>query len=165
MKSTCILLPMAALLAIAGCSDNDKSYPKMNTAPTSTGASYTTQADVAVEGQLLGFDADGDALAFTAASQPAKGTLGLGADGSFTYTPNATFTGEDQFTFRVSDGKKQSSLATVNIVIDPQEVTFSSYSRAAFEQESTAEPLPTNGRVFEQDAVEETAYDDLLVDN
>ncbi len=34
-------------------------------------------------------------------STPANGTLNLGADGSFTYTPNTGFTGQDTFTYQV----------------------------------------------------------------
>jgi hypothetical protein len=50
-------------------------------------------------------------------SNPANGTLSLSANGSFAYTPNSTFAGTDTFTYRVSDGKTNSSMATVTISV------------------------------------------------
>ena len=52
--------------------------------------------------------------------------------------------------------------ATVNITIEALQVSFNDYSRAAFEQSATDEPLPVNGREFEQDVTDPMAYDDLL---
>lgn len=63
-------------------------------------------------------DVDGDALSALVVSQPAHGTLTLNADGSFTYTPSANFTGTDSFTYRANDGTSDSNLATVNIMVN-----------------------------------------------
>ncbi|MCD6304270.1 MAG: lamin tail domain-containing protein, partial [Planctomycetes bacterium] len=47
------------------------------------------------------------------------GTLNLAADGSFTYTPAAGYTGPDGFTYRAYDGQDYSDQATVDInVVD-----------------------------------------------
>jgi hypothetical protein len=55
------------------------------------------------------------------ASQPANGGVTLNADGSFTYTPAANFTGQDSFTYNAqsSQGSKLISLnpATVTITV------------------------------------------------
>ncbi|MDE3059789.1 MAG: cadherin-like domain-containing protein [Pseudomonadota bacterium] len=45
---------------------------------------------------------------------PSNGTLSLGADGGFTYTPNTNFVGADSFVYTVSDGQYSAS-ATVSI--------------------------------------------------
>ena len=50
-------------------------------------------------------------------SGPANGTVNLNPDGSFTYTPNAGFVGTDSFTYKASDGKLDSNLATVTITV------------------------------------------------
>ena len=52
-------------------------------------------------------------------SVPSHGTLDLNADGSFTYTPTASFYGVDTFTYRANDGLANSNLATVDITITP----------------------------------------------
>lgn len=167
MKYFPAVLPLVFALttaALVGCGGSDKKpRPQpMNTAPVANAASFITQTDTHIAGVLTAMDADGDALAFSAASQPSLGTLTLASDGSFTYLPDATVTGSDQFTFTVSDGKKMSMTATVSIQIETLQVSFSDYSRAAYAQSPTDEPLPVNGREFEQDVSEETAYDDLL---
>lgn len=165
MNKLQVLIPLVLVTALAGCSDSNSKYtaPMPNATPVAGAAGITTQADTEASGMLTGTDADGDALMFIVATEPTHGTLTLEPDGSFTYLPKATFTGTDQFTFTVSDGRQSSAAASVDIVIDPLEVMFSTYSRAAFEQAATDEPLPLNGRVFEQDVVEQNAYDDLLL--
>ena len=39
----------------------------------------------------------------------------LNPDGSFTYTPNASFDGTDSFTYRAFDGTTTGNIATVTI--------------------------------------------------
>src|SRR5690606_1541153 len=48
-----------------------------------------------------------------------NGTLTLNPDGSFLYTPNENFTGEDTFTYRVNDGNLFSEPAVVTITVTP----------------------------------------------
>ncbi|RXH10118.1 Hint domain-containing protein [Bradyrhizobium guangzhouense] len=61
---------------------------------------------------VLANDVDFDGKALTAVldpfGHPAHGTVSLNADGSFTYTPNLNFAGEDTFTYDASDGTSQS---------------------------------------------------------
>lgn len=149
---------MCALLLTA-CNDGKQ---KENRAPVATAASLTTQADTQLTGNLMGTDADGNRLTYAVATQPTQGTLMVNANGSFVYTPTADTTGSDQFTFTVSDGKLVAAPATVNIAINPLEVSFNSYSRTAFAQAAGAQPLPLNTRTLEQDVTDEAAYDDLL---
>jgi VCBS repeat-containing protein len=62
-------------------------------------------------------DADGDALSVELLSSPAHGDLVEQQDGSFVYTPGTGFSGEDGFTYRVSDGQLQSAPATVRLIV------------------------------------------------
>ena len=48
------------------------------------------------------------------ASNPANGTVVVNADGTFTYTPNANFTGADSFTYTITDADGDTSTATVS---------------------------------------------------
>lgn len=65
------------------------------------------------------YDLDGDSITAVKKSDPQNGILILNGDGSFTYTPDRTFSGTDQFTYAVNDGSMDSPVATVKI-----EVTF-----------------------------------------
>ncbi|MBD2019528.1 tandem-95 repeat protein, partial [Leptolyngbya sp. FACHB-36] len=69
-------------------------------------------------------DPDGDALTTVSlVANPTNGVLNLNSDGSFNYTPNATFTsGVDTFTYRVSDGLAASNIATVTLSVSPNAV-------------------------------------------
>ncbi|MGD8934195.1 MAG: Ig-like domain-containing protein, partial [Gammaproteobacteria bacterium] len=60
-------------------------------------------------------DADGDFLTASLVTGPVSGSLLLQEDGSFTYTPNAGFSGTDTFTYKVNDGSLDSNIATVTI--------------------------------------------------
>jgi VCBS repeat-containing protein len=68
---------------------------------------------------VLGNDTDpeGDSLHAVLGSGPSHGILALHADGSFTYTPTANFNGSDSFTYRATDGRLESNLATVTLTV------------------------------------------------
>ncbi|MCW5780530.1 MAG: cadherin-like domain-containing protein, partial [Nitrospira sp.] len=72
-----------------------------------------------LQNDLLANDNDPDSPTLTATlgTGPTNGSLVLNADGTFTYRPNAGFTGTDTFTYRVSDGATASNLATVTITV------------------------------------------------
>lgn len=56
---------------------------------------------------------DGDPMHATVVTQPKSGKLAFHDDGTFTYQPRPGFTGEDGFTYRISDGAAESSIAHV----------------------------------------------------
>ena len=94
-----------------------------NDAPIAVNDSYATDEDTALTvgaPGVLGNDTDVDGPALTAVqgAGPANGTLALNADGSFTYTPNAGFSGADSFSYRASDGASTSEIATVTIAVN-----------------------------------------------
>ena len=64
-------------------------------------------------------DLDSDPLAAVLVSGPANGTLTLNTNGSFTYTPNADYSGTDSFTYKANDGQDDSNVATVTITVNP----------------------------------------------
>lgn len=89
-----------------------------NDVPTRTPDDYQVLHDVAFGANVLDNDRDpdGDALTAMLASAPQHGTLDLASDGSFIYTPQPGFLGQDLFTYKVSDG-------TVETVAGPVEIT------------------------------------------
>ena len=90
----------------------------VNDAPAALGQSLTTPANTALKVSLQATDVDGAPLTFLLLSQPTAGTLS-GTPPNLIYTPRAGFVGSDGFTFRASDGKALSSIATVKISVLP----------------------------------------------
>ncbi len=93
-----------------------------NSAPVAVNDSYATNQStiltVAAPGVLANdTDADGDALTASLVSGPAHGQLTLNANGSFSYTPTAGYSGSDSFQYTASDGKVGSNSATVSITV------------------------------------------------
>lgn len=62
-------------------------------------------------------DAESDPLTAILVTGPAHGTLTLNANGSFTYTPDPDWFGDDTFTYKANDGA-DSNVATVTITIN-----------------------------------------------
>ncbi|MBC7081428.1 MAG: tandem-95 repeat protein [Thermoplasmatales archaeon] len=97
----------------------------INTPPVAVDDSYETDEDTtltidASTGVLANdYDADEDTLTAVLVDAPAHGTLTLNPDGSFTYTPDADYNGEDTFTYQAYDGQDYSNIATVTITINP----------------------------------------------
>jgi uncharacterized lipoprotein NlpE involved in copper resistance len=92
-----------------------------NAAPLAGDDSYSVQEGntltIAAPGLLANdSDADGDAVSAFQFFQPANGTVALTADGSFSYTPNAGFTGTDSFEYLITDGTATDS-GTVSIEV------------------------------------------------
>jgi hypothetical protein len=93
-----------------------------NTAPVAVNDSYSVDQDTvltvpAVDGVLTNdSDADDDALTAVLMAGTSSGLVTLSTDGSFTYTPNAGFTGTDSFTYVARDtSAADSNEATVTI--------------------------------------------------
>jgi Bacterial Ig domain len=153
-------------LSLCACGNGKSSMvatAPMNTEPTASAAQYTADADGSLSGLLMGTDMEKDPLLFTLGTAPQYGAVTLNTSGSFVYTPMAEVTGEDHFSFTVSDGKLKSKPAQVVITISPVAANFSLYSRQAFSQAATAQPMPLNTRDLAMDVIEESAFDDLLM--
>lgn len=63
------------------------------------------------------FDADGDVLTYSLDEGPQNGDLIFNADGSFTYTPDIDFEGQDSFTYTVCDSENGCAEAMVSLII------------------------------------------------
>lgn len=69
-------------------------------------------------GTLAATDANANTtLTFSVVATPTKGSVELGANGSYTYTAGAAQLGADSFTFKASDGTADSNIATISIMI------------------------------------------------
>ncbi|XTP36181.1 Ig-like domain-containing protein [Mycobacterium sp. TJFP1] len=77
-----------------------------NSSPTAVGDVASTSEGAPTTIAVLGNDTDpnaGDVLTVGQYTQAQNGTVVLNTDGSFTYTPDAGFTGTDTFTYTISD--------------------------------------------------------------
>jgi large repetitive protein len=97
--------------------------PQPNRAPVAVNDTYSTAyettLDVPAPGVLFN-DSDPDGNPLTAVLESdadLAGGLTLNPNGSFSFTPNAGFSGITSFTYRASDGLLQSEPATVTITV------------------------------------------------
>jgi adhesin/invasin len=91
--------------------------------PTATNDAYAATAGVTLNEPAPGVlandsDVDGDPLSAAVQSGPSHGSLTLNANGSFAYTPDPLYFGQDLFTYQVT-ANGQSASATVSIVVSP----------------------------------------------
>jgi Bacterial Ig domain len=79
---------------------------------------FKTNENVALSGTLTAKDPGGTQVTFSTTSNPASGTLaGLPGTGSFTYTPNPNFTGNDSFGVTATDASGNKTTGTVMITV------------------------------------------------
>ncbi|MFT5522487.1 MAG: VCBS repeat-containing protein [Pirellulaceae bacterium] len=105
---------------IQGLANGSQRPISPNAPPTATNDTYNAVEDqtliVNFATGLLANDSDsaGDSISALLESAPDHGTVELGGDGSFQYTPNANYFGTDSFTYRVIDASA-SAVATVSL--------------------------------------------------
>ena len=91
----------------------------LNDEPLGESISVTTDEDIAIEGTLTASDPNEDELTFSLDTPPGNGEATVQPDGSWEYTPDVNFDGDDSFTVIVSDGFGGTDLLTVNVVVNP----------------------------------------------
>jgi len=132
-------------------------------APVALDDSFTGPEDTDVVVSAPGIltndlDLDGDALTVdtTPVTPPAAGTLTLGADGSFTYSPNPGFVGNDRFVYRVTDPGALAATATVVLTINDGVVEtayfFDDSGASASDYDLVVAPPPSSAPVFDTDS-------------
>jgi YD repeat-containing protein len=64
------------------------------------------------------WDPEGNSLTASVVANPSNGSLTtFNSDGTFTYSPNSSFSGVDSFTYKANDGSVDSNVVTVSIAI------------------------------------------------
>ncbi len=94
----------------------------VNDAPIARNDSTTTTEDQAITINVLSNDTDVDGDTLTVSrivNGPANGSVVLNANGTITYTPANGYSGNDSFTYEVSDGNGGFDTAIVNITVTP----------------------------------------------
>lgn len=91
---------------------------KKDEAPVAQDSTMETYKNLPNQGKLMTNDPEGQALTFTVVRQPKRGTVTLGEDGGFTYTPKKNKVGVDSFTYTATDpAGNVSREATVTVQI------------------------------------------------
>ena len=88
-----------------------------NLVPIADDDAFTTAHNETVAGNLFGndFDPDNDVFSAVLWEEPLHGTASVNADGTFEYTPNEGFAGQDTFIYRIVDRDGGGAIATVTI--------------------------------------------------
>ncbi|TWU42564.1 Ig-like domain-containing protein [Novipirellula artificiosorum] len=99
------------------------SVTPVNDAPVAVDDDYVVDQDMSLVVPASGVlandsDVDADTLSAAIVGDPSHGDVWLGEDGSFTYTPEDGFYGQDSFTYRVQDSSLVSDTATVTIMVN-----------------------------------------------
>ena len=123
-----------------------------NTAPTANSFPLTVEEDSQASVTLSGTDAEGDTLAYSIVSAPAKGTL-VGTAPNLTYQPVGNATGSDSFTYRVNDGVLNSTDATVSITFTPVNDAPVADAKSLTVQEDGSSAITLSGSDVDGDAL------------
>jgi|GEM_PF-6131431 len=90
-----------------------------NDAPVAGNTAATTAEDTTLHGSVTATDVDGDSLTYSLVNGPQHGTVAFNSDGTYTYTPNADYSGTDTFSYKANDGSLNSNTGTVNLTVTP----------------------------------------------
>lgn len=102
-------------------------FSKKNSPPEAEDMSLETYKNIAIEGTLKAQDPDGDPLTFEVTGSPKRGTLELGDDGAFTYSPEKNKVGKDSFTYTATDpfgNVSQQATVTIEILKPTSQLTY-----------------------------------------
>jgi VCBS repeat-containing protein len=96
----------------------------VNDAPVTTDDAYSVDEDtiltIPAPGMLVNdTDVDGDTVMLETFNSPNHGTLSIGGDGAFSYTPNPDFNGVDTFGYVATDLQGGTDNGTVTITVLP----------------------------------------------
>jgi hypothetical protein len=92
-----------------------------NDPPTANDDSATAEEDVpiiTVDVLKNDTDPDNDRLVVVKASQGRNGSVTINTDSTLTYAPNRNFSGNDSFSYTLSDGKDGTDEASVNVTVN-----------------------------------------------
>jgi gliding motility-associated-like protein len=137
-----------------------------NEGPVANDDGYTINEDEVLTDNIGSndTDADGDILTFDVVATVSNGTLELNADGSFTYTPNAEFSGNDSFSYSVCDPLGVCDYADVIITVTPinDAPTAVDDFIAAEEDDVVSNSVATNDSDPENDPITFTLIEGVL---
>jgi gliding motility-associated-like protein len=117
--------------------------------PVAVDDTSVVDEDSSVNGNVLTNDTNlGDApVTVVSNTDPAKGSVTVNADGTYTYTPNADFFGTDNFEYTIEDADGDQDIATVTITVNPTDDTPLAVDDSLWLKENSS----ISGNVFDND--------------
>ncbi|MCD1595129.1 tandem-95 repeat protein, partial [Thalassospira xiamenensis] len=97
--------------------DGTYTVDESNHGPTAEGGRIVLSEADTVEHKLHGVDVDGDALSFELVDGPANGSVTVNADGTYSFTANDGYLGNDSFSYRVTDEHGVSQTAVMDVSV------------------------------------------------
>lgn len=109
----------------------------VNQEPIANGDQITTQQGQSVNLTVLDndFDPDGDAIVVSSFTDALHGAVEHLGNGTFRYTPNEAYVGDDSFSYTISDERGGFATARVDIVVEPITQRFI-YEDVAYDSET-----------------------------
>jgi VCBS repeat-containing protein len=132
----------------AGDTDTATVNITVNPVPDIAPDAFETREDTAVGGNVLDNDSYAGPVTVSAFSQPANGTVTVGADGAFNYTPSENFNGGDSFTYTTTDVNGATETTTVSITVTPEPDPVDDSDQ---DLEGTEDAGTVNGNIFDND--------------
>jgi uncharacterized repeat protein (TIGR02543 family) len=124
----------------------------INHSPVVDDVQVSTTEKTVISGKITGEDPDNDTLTYTKSTDPQHGTVTVSSDGSWSYTPNDGFVGDDEFKVLVSDGKGGSAIVTVKVKVNPAPNTETQQPPSTGTQQppSNLSQLPKTGSIWDR---------------
>ncbi|MBI1860371.1 MAG: tandem-95 repeat protein, partial [Deltaproteobacteria bacterium] len=141
----------------ANAAQVDISISTVNRPPTALPQSLGVNQRSSIPITLAGIDPDGDALTYSILSQPMKGSL-TGVSPNLLYTPLGDSVGPDFFSFKVNDGKVDSSPATISLGIAFVNRAPIANAQSVSVQQRTAKAITLSGSDPDNDALTYTVF-------
>ena len=128
-------------------------YPD-NNPPVAVNDINGTLVNTPVDGNVItnDYDPDGDNITVTLLSTPPNGSVTLNPDGTYTYTPNTDFDGEDVFTYVLCDDGIPSLCDTAEVSIEVVPISTGNEPPVAQDDYAvTYVDVPVSGNVLTND--------------
>jgi hypothetical protein len=114
----------------------------VNDAPETSGQHVNVPYNTLTNVTFSATDTENDSLSYEIVQGPSNGLLGMIEGAEVAYSPNSTFSGSDQFTFRVSDGTSYSSTHNVTISVNSAGIRHLYLSTSGNDANDGSEALP-----------------------
>ncbi len=104
------------LIRVEDLQFNDKTIA-LNEPPVANAITIAINEDTSKTGTLTAMDVDASSLTYSKVTNPSNGTVVVNSNGTYTYTPNANFSGADAFSFKASKGVLDSTVTNASITV------------------------------------------------